>query len=243
MRLAYDAICLRSICIKAHVKPRESDKNEAFTFFYAPSFSACLLFFRKIIDRGIKHIVPGTLHCFATDIFDTSAKCIFTYTSLDLYGSTSEVTASSSRFCFVRLWYSALVFRWYAYIRWRIVTNEFVPGIPHRFQALLSRPSPQQYQSRVHNGELWDEKKEESEPLLKPYTKKTESDYQLWNCYIRMPSAIFSIADDYQVRRIEEFVEFSNFTHVAFYTFRCISKRTRHRTERKARSANISDLY
>lgn len=116
----------RPICIKAHVKPKRIEREpQAFTGSANFFLSAFLPLPIRTIDAS-----ENKTHCFRYCIVSRPAssicymaKCIFAFDDADgvpvvrpaFYVHDLGYGLLSSRFCFVTLWYSALVFRWYAY--------------------------------------------------------------------------------------------------------------------------------
>lgn len=115
-------VSLGPICIKAFP---QTGKNRARTCFFKSSPILCLPSLLSKDNRRIREW--NTLFQVRCIVFrPTSSIRWQSVSSLSamppLYGPsfyvyTTQVTASSSCFCFVTLWYNALVFRWYAYIR------------------------------------------------------------------------------------------------------------------------------
>lgn len=111
------------------------------------------------------------------------------------------------------------------------MTNEFVPRIPPFSGSPITSPGAALSKSGVQ----WRiEKEEESEPLLKPYTKETEPDRK---CYIKILSAILDRERLSKPEELKIFVELSDLIHPVVIL-------SKYSTERGAElaSTNISDL-
>ena len=160
------------------------------------------------------------MHCLATDIFDTSAKCIFTYmllqtcmlwSAFNVYGLLRPRLISALLHFNTAPWFSGDTRVYNIHIHQRIVTNKFVPeispfsssSITSLIVALVSKSGAQWRIVR--------RKERRIRTMLKPYTKKTEPNcYQLRKWYITIPSIIFGckrLSDLYNY----SYLQFTNF--------------------------------